>query len=181
MAGNTGIYLSNKILSGSQNDIFCTNVTNLTEQEWVRAVQSQDEKITTILEILYSKKRASNKNYFDNFAVKNDILYRKCENGKLKWVVPKHSRWLICKLNHDDCGHLGYEKTLSRIKEYYWFPQMSRFLRKYINSCLNCLYMKNVKGPQQGLLNPIPKSQIPFETIWVHLFPQKREIPTCLF
>lgn len=147
-------------------------VINLTELDWVKAVQDQDEKIKSIIDILQSKKCSVNKNYFDNFQIKTGILYRKCGESGLKWVVPKHSRWLICKLNHDDCGHLGLEKTMYRISENYWFPQMRKFITKYINSCLNCIYMKAPKGRKQGFLHPIPKTSIPFETIHIdHLGP----------
>lgn len=160
-------------LSRDSGQICKTNaIINLTECDWVKAVQDQDEKIKSILDTLQSKRSPENKNYFDNFQLKNGILYRKCGENGSKWVVPKQSRWLICKLNHDDCGHLGLEKTMSRINENYWFPQMKKFVKKYINSCLNCIYMKASKGRKQGYLHPIPKSSIPFETIHIdHLGP----------
>lgn len=150
---------------GEENfDVNC--VINLTESEWVTAVQSQDDEIKGIINILHSKREPSNKNYFDNYALKKETLYRK-DNGQLKWVVPRASRWLICKLNHDDAGHMGTEKTLERIRRNYWFAQMNKFVKKYIQSCLNCLYMKGTRGPQAGYLHPIPKSNIPFETIHI--------------
>lgn len=147
-------------------------VTNLTELDWVSAVQSQDEEICKIIDILHSKKVAANKLYFDTYTLKGDILYRRMMSDDAKWVVPKASRWLICRLNHDECGHLGVEKTLERIKRNYWFAQMNRFVKKYIQSCLNCLYMKSSKGPRPGYLHPIPKSSTPFETLHIdHLGP----------
>lgn len=95
---------------GAENcDILC--ITKLTELEWVKVVQHQDEGI---IDILHFNKTPENKNCFENFAIKNDVLYRQV-NGKLKWVAPKVSRWLVCKLNYDDCGHLGLEKTLKWI------------------------------------------------------------------
>lgn len=150
-------------------DVHC--VTNLKEFEWVKAVQYQDEGIVGIIDILHSTKRPENNNYFENFAIKNDVLYRRV-NDELKWVVPKASRWLICRLNHDDCGQFGLEKTLKRIQRNYWFAQMTKFVKKYIQSCLNCLYMKGGKGPQAGYLHPIPKANVPFETLHMdHLGP----------
>lgn len=148
-----------------------SNIINLTESEWIAAVQSQDNEIKNIMEILQSVKNNSNKNYFENYVIKNNILYRKINNSQ-KWVVPTSCRWLICRLNHDDAGHFGFEKTLQRIRRNYWFKKMANFVKKYVASCLNCLYMKGTTGRKPGFLHPIPKSTIPFQTIHIdHLGP----------
>lgn len=158
-------------------------ITNITEEEWIKAVQIQDAKLNNIIQALEGQENSENKNYFKHFSLKRGILFRKVENT-LKWIVPQSSRWLICKLNHDDCGHLGFIKTCDRIKKHYWFPQMSRFVKKYVSACLNCTYMKSKKGIKPGLLNPIKKGTIPFETIHVdHLGPfvKSRKKNTHLF
>lgn len=148
-----------------------SNIINLTESEWITAVQIQDEKLENIIKILQSEKNANNKNYFDNYVFKNNILYRKINNN-LKWVVPVSCRWLICRLNHDDAGHFGFAKTLERIRKNYWFSKMRHFVKKYVAACLNCLYMKDIPGSKPGFLHPIPKDPIPFTTIHIdHLGP----------
>lgn len=148
-----------------------SNIINLTESEWIAAVQSQDPDIKNVIEILQSDQNRSNKNYFENYSIKNNILYRKINNSS-KWVVPTSCRWLICRLNHDDAGHFGFEKTLHRIRRNYWFKKMTNFVKKYVASCLNCLYMKGATGRKPGFLHPISKSTVPFQTIHVdHLGP----------
>lgn len=149
-----------------EDEIQVNNIVNITEIEWVQAVQLKDEDISKIVAILKSKKNTENKNYFDNYALKNGILYRKV-NGELRWAVPNNCRWLICRLNHDDTGHFGAEKTMERIKKNYWFKGMSKFIKKYVSSCMNCLYMKHLSGPKPGMLHPIPKGKVPFETIHI--------------
>lgn len=42
-------------------------------------------------------------------------MYRWCIDGdknNIRWVVPKGARWQLCRLNHDEIGHFGVEKTL---------------------------------------------------------------------
>lgn len=76
------------------NNELIANIINLTESEWIIAVQTQDEQLNNIIQILKSAKNSRNKNYFDNYIFKNNILYRKI-NNQIKWVVPKSCRWLF--------------------------------------------------------------------------------------
>ena len=43
------------------------------------------------------------------------------------------------------------------ILDNYWFPKMKRFIRKYVKSCINCAYNKEMAGKKSGFLHPIPK------------------------
>lgn len=69
-------------------------------------------------------------------------------------------------------GHWGFEKTLNRIKEHYWFPKMRRFVKKYVASCLECAHHKAPGGKHEGEFHPIEKISTPFHTVHVdHLGP----------
>lgn len=81
-----------------------------------------------------------------------------------KLYVPKGYRLSILRLFHDDNCHVGYDKTLNKIQEHFWFPGITVFTKKYISHCLICTACKNPSGPKQGLLHPIEKS-IPFHTL----------------
>lgn len=75
-------------------------------------------------------------------------------------------------MNHDNAGHFGYEKTLNRIKESFWFSKMRRFVKKYVSACLECAHHKAPGGLKKGFLHPIPKVDMPFHTIHAdHLGP----------
>lgn len=43
---------------------------------------------------------------------------------------------------YSDIGHVGVEKTLERLKRNYWFPKMSRFVKKYMGACIVCVREK---------------------------------------
>lgn len=146
---------------------------DLTEGDWLEAAQAQDDQLSRIRQILESgREDRETKQYFQEYTVKKGKVYRKLEDGTQKWVVPRDVRWQICRLNHDDMGHFGAEKTLKKIRENYWFANMGTFVKKYVNACLNCTYYKGSSGKKQGMLYPIEKVPTPFHTLHVdHLGP----------
>lgn len=75
-------------------------------------------------------------------------------------------------MNHDDVGHCGFERTLQRIKNHYWFKKMRRFVKKYVSSCLEYAHHKMPGGKREGELHPIEKVSTPFHTLHAdHLGP----------
>jgi transposase InsO family protein len=108
------------------------------------------------------------------------LYYNSSEGQKL--VLPKHCRWQILRVYHDDGGHLALDKTLRALKSHFWFPKMRRFVQKYIDSCIT--YHKLKAGKQPGYLHPFNKIAIPFHTVHVdHLgpFPKSSEGWSYLF
>lgn len=144
------------------------SILRITQEDWLHSLQLNDPNIQRIRNLLEDKEYAEVKK---NYTVKNNKLFR-VVNNELKWVVPKSARFQLCKLNHDDIGHFSLEKTFHKISKDFWFPKMKRFIKKYVQSCLECAYSKEPAGPKEGLLNPIHKVNKPFDTVHVdHLGP----------
>lgn len=133
------------------------------DSDWLSTVQSSDSEIQRKVRILTDSQSAEVVEVMDNYVVRNKKLFRKTTEGE-RWVVPKGVRWQILKQCHDDIGHFAFDKTYNKVKETYWFSKMKKFVRKYVDSCLECSYSKatNRKKP---LLHPIPKIDTPFGTI----------------
>lgn len=75
-------------------------------------------------------------------------------------------------MHHDDIGHVGLKRCTELIKADFWFPKMSRFIKKYVSSCLHCAYGKGDYGKKQGKLYPIPKPTEPMKMLHIdHLGP----------
>lgn len=141
------------------------------EQDWITTVQSADEEVTRIKNILSDPNSEQVADINKNFKLKNNRVYRVVGN-ELKWVVPRGARWQILQKNHDDVGHCGYEKTLDRIRKHFWFRRMRRFVKKYVTACLECAHHKAPGGRREGELHPIEKCSVPFHTIHAdHLGP----------
>lgn len=151
-----------------------TFTIDITESEWIIGAQLQDEQLRIIRKILEARTvNNETKQYFKEYELKNEKVYRKLKNGTKSWVVPKAARMQICRLCHDDAGHLSIEKTLQRIQQNYWFASMRSFVTKYVNACLNCAYYKHSgQSKKQCKLNPIEKHPIPFHTLHIdHMGP----------
>jgi transposase InsO family protein len=144
------------------------NKVDITEGDWILAAQLQDDQLVRIRDILKANIRNNDtKQYFLEFQLKNDKIYRKLPDGKNLWLVPKTARWQILRLCHDKAGHPGIEYTMHRIQQNYWFAKMRRFVTKYVRACLNCSYYKNCTGKKQGRLHPIEKAAVQFHTLHV--------------
>lgn len=141
------------------------------DQSWISTVQSADDEVKKIKEILSDPSTVEAVDVHKNYKLKNNGVYR-IVGEEMKWLVPRGVRWQILKMNHDDVGHCGFEKTLHRIKEHYWFKKMRRFIKKYVSSCLECAHHKTPGGKREGELHPIEKVSSPFHTIHAdHLGP----------
>ena len=101
-----------------------------------------------------------------DYEIKGNKLYRKTKDG-LKFVVPKGLRWKIIQSYHDDIGHFSVNNTLILIKKNYWFPRMRDLIKKYIHSCLECLYNKRGIDETRYHIHPIEKQATPFNTIHI--------------
>jgi transposase InsO family protein len=55
-----------------------------------------------------------------------------------KLVVAPECRLEILKIEHDQFGHLGHLKTLNRVRQKYYWPKMSQYIKRYVNNCRTC-------------------------------------------
>lgn len=151
------------------------SVMSITNDDWLHTLQLGDSELSRIKSILGSDLDEKGLEYIrENYVIKDDKLFR-CLDGdkdRIRWVVPKGARWQLCRMNHDDIGHFGYEKTLEKIKKNYWFAKMPKFVKKYVNACIECAFAKKNSNDREGLLHPIAKVEVPFHTLHVdHLGP----------
>jgi hypothetical protein len=103
------------------------NVHIISPVDWISAAQSQDKSITSIIKIIMTGERFAHKDLFNKYGVKGGRLYYNSSEGQ-KLVLPKHCRWQILRVYHDDGGHFALDKTLHALKSHFWFPKMRRFV-----------------------------------------------------
>ena len=116
-----------------------------------------------------------------------DVLYRKSysDNSTTKktlWqlVVPKHFRERALFGCHDDVGHQGILRTLSLLRERFYWPGMQEEATQYVMHCSRCLRRKT--PPQVAPLQPILVTQ-PLELVhmdYLSLEPSKGNIENVL-
>ncbi|KAL7723693.1 hypothetical protein ACLKA6_001195, partial [Drosophila palustris] len=65
-------------------------------------------------------------------------------------AVPKQLRYHILHESHDKAGHMSVDKTVSRIRNLFWFPRMRNYVKSYIKSCVGCALNKQPGGRQEA-------------------------------
>ena len=116
-----------------------------------------------------------------------DVLYRKSYSDnsttkKTMWqlVVPKLLRERALSGCHDDVGHQGILRTLSLLRERFYWPGMQEEATQYVMRCSRCLRRKT--PPQVAPLQPILVTQ-PLELVhmdYLSLEPSKGNIENVL-
>ena len=96
--------------------------------------------------------------YKQDLFLRNGLLYRK---AKLKnhdsvvsqFILPKSHRRRATLALHDDYRHLGMEKTLGLLQEWFFWPKMMEDVRNHIRTCARCTKYK--QQPEREKLKPI--------------------------
>jgi len=70
--------------------------------------------------------------------MRNDLVYRKHKDNLL-FYVPTIMETNVIHKYHDEIGHLDVDKIVSTNLYNYWFPNLKRKIKNYIQNCLKCL------------------------------------------
>lgn len=143
---------------------------NLTEisQNWLLTEQQRDDNIRDTTSKLENGELQSDVE--KTYEIRAGVLYRKIQrNGRSRIlpIVPKAFQWSVINHDHESVMHLGWEKTLEKAFQHYWFPNMTKYVRKFVDSCITCKVSKSTSGRIQAELHPIPKVLVPWHTIHI--------------
>lgn len=133
--------------------------------EMIRRAQGQDEKIRVISELLKTQT-------FEDYVMSGDLLMKVVE-GREVIVVPAEMQCEIIRRAHEN-GHFGVRKLEEVIKRDYYVPQLAMKIKRQIQCCVKCILAERKRGKHDGLLAPIPKGEVPFDTYHVdHIGPME--------
>lgn len=122
---------------------------------------------------------------YSDFRIVNGKVYKYVTNSTLpddpcfRWkeVLPLPERKLTFAEVHNS-AHLGFLKTLEKIRERYYWPKMASEIRRFCNSCLVC---KESKVPNTNVRPPCGKPKLcsqPWEVISIDFlgpYPKSRK------
>jgi hypothetical protein len=85
----------------------------------------------------------------------------------LVYVPEGHSRVQLLQAHHDGplAGHKGHIPTLELISRNYWFPQMAKYVREWVQECAVCKRNKKAPHKPYGLLQPLPPAKKPWSDV----------------
>lgn len=147
-----------------QKRIEFTEVSN----DWLLAEQQRDKDILKLIEDLSSNQMEET--LANTYELRSGVLHRKIQrNGKTKClpIVPHALKWSVINNIHDSIFHLGADKTLEKLYDFYWFEGMSRYVKKFVSNCVTCKLAKPHSGKRQAELHPIPKETVPWHTVHI--------------
>ena len=82
---------------------------------------------------------------FDMLMVTDGVLYRKqLRDGQevYQLILPKEYRKTALGGLHDNAGHLGVEKTLSLVRDHFFWPKMAKDVEAHVKCCERCIKRK---------------------------------------
>nr|ABL86696.1 putative pol protein [Adineta vaga]ABL86699.1 putative pol protein [Adineta vaga] len=123
--------------------------------EQLKELQHQDEE---------TKHITMNIDKFDEYFVQDDMLMKN-STPPVPYVPKGRIRSDIIKIYHDtpaNGAHFGRDRTIHRIQQRYFWPNMISDIRDHIKSCIPCLQNNHTRRKPPGLLKPIK----PPEGIW---------------
>ena len=99
---------------------------------------------------------------------------------RLQLILPTHLIKKVLNSCHDQVGHQGIARTLSLLRERFYWPGMHKQATLYVNECQNCLKRKAI--PDVAPLQPIIANQ-PMELVhmdFLSIEPSKGNIENVL-
>lgn len=129
-------------------------------RSWLEVAQQNDAEVQDLTSQVVAGELDGSR-----YIVENGLLFYKAQSDEPKLFVPRGARFNLLHLFHDRNCHVGLGKTLHKLREHFWFPRMTAFVKKYLKHCLICVQRKGHSGPKQGFLHPIDKTPIPFHTV----------------
>ena len=136
-------------------------------------MEVEDQEEVVIMAVKELKKSLARSIWSSEWSMENGLLYYR---GKV-YVPGSELCHQILALYHDSklAGHPGRWKTLELVSRNYWWPQMSRYIGKYVSTCDMCLCTKSICYPPTGELHPLPILDAPWDTASVNFIVQLPE------
>jgi transposase InsO family protein len=86
-------------------------------------------------------------------------------------VLPKSRRKEVIELAHSSVfgGHLGFRKTVERIRYSFFWESMRKDVEGFCRSCEPCQMTKPVKTSERAPIAPVARPELPFQVVNIDL------------
>jgi len=131
---------------------------------WLRA--TIDNKLPNRRDIQNNPKHQTMSRIFSHLIVKRGILYREVtekEETIKQLVLPEVFRKQVLVGLHNEMGHPGKERTVSLVRERFYWPGYTIECEKHVSNCDRCLRRKTPTNSRAPMVNI--KSSYPLEVV----------------
>ncbi|XP_051173489.1 uncharacterized protein LOC127289546 [Leptopilina boulardi] len=155
-------------LSEYKFDVVHRPGTKLAHVDALSRAPVEEDDSNNFMEQCEAENERSNSEKSDvrDYELINSILYKR-EGVKKLFVVPSAMRKSLVIRYHDLQSHTSADRTVEKIREFYFFPGMYRYVRQHVRSCIQCILSKAKTGCQAGQLHPINPGTRPFAKVHV--------------
>ena len=125
--------------TNSDKDTTSNNSPNNSKDTSIKEMQSTDPFRKRIMKRLLNKTAPEHE--LKTFFIHNGLLYRYASDHSKDFcalVIPKAWRYMILVETHDKMGHQGNNWTYSLIKRQYYWKEMAKDVKDYIQRCPAC-------------------------------------------
>lgn len=145
------------------------------EYEKWRVGYRKDKHFKEVLDAIAETKDWAKPLYPQYYLREDGLLMFEDGTTNTRVCVPEELRLGIVKEMHDcvtESAHAGYHRCYNRIASVYYWPKMSRDIKRYVSTCDICQKSKPRRHAPVGLLRPIPIPTQPFEVISMDFIPE---------
>ena len=149
----------------------------MTNEQW-KTEQSNDDTISQILRALKNKEGPNSLTtelakqmyrYRSKLILRHGLLYKKYYDinlmeDRMQFILPRKYHVQVLEACHNNVGHLGIERTLSLLRDRFYWSNMTKDVENYVKSCPH--YLRFKKLPEKATLNPIETSR-PLELVYI--------------
>lgn len=139
--------------------------------------QHDDPELLGLINYLEGRSQNAPKAFtrgLSSFCLRNNVLYKmnfSSDGSTYLLVVPTTLRSEVLQACHNEVtsGHLGYTRTLSRVRGRYYWPRLTATVKHHVRTCLDCQRRKSPPTKRAGLLHPVQIPTTPFDQIGMDL------------
>ena len=128
--------------------------------------QSKDPTVNIVIQakkaddiMLLGDDGQSFRHQWRHLVLSDGILYRTKSDGEQHLVLPIDWREEAFQLVHDNMGHMGIDRTITLLKERFYWPGMDTFVSNRIQRCMPCVQGKAPHLPGRAPMLHLTASQ----------------------
>lgn len=162
----------------------CQETLPVLSAQELKDSQQEDLTISKVLSFLIRQRRPSRRErhgasaqvirllkQWSKLEVRDDVLYRVTKDPltkrkRLQYVLPDSLRNKALSGIHDLAGHQGQDRTISLARQRFYWPDMEKNIREYVQCCRRCVLAKSPEPAARAPLENI-KSTAPMELVCI--------------